>query len=133
MSSITIAKLMDGGKNAAVHIDIVGDEKGDLIDAVIVDPATTFDQAKALVPSMCLDKIQYGLVGFDCRLAFEYATGDVAAWSIAKGNGTSDFGWCGSLPDRSGEMGGSGKLKLTTRGLKAGLFGTLIVALTKKS
>lgn len=129
MPQITIAKVRDEPRAATMHIDIVGDDGGDLIGEVIVDPAVTFDLASA---SMCIDKIQYGLVDFNCRLAFEYPTGIVRAWSIAKGNGGTDFNWFGSLPDRSTEMGGSGKLTLTTSGLKAGRYGSLIIALTKK-
>ena len=129
MSRLTIAKLRDEPRAATIHIDIAGDDEGDLIGEVIVDPDDWSSQG---VSSLCVDKIQYGLIEFDCRLAFDYPSGTVRAWSIAKGNGGTDFNWFGSLPDRSTGMGGSGKLTLTTSGLKAGRYGSLIVALTKK-
>lgn len=129
MSQITVAKVRDEPRAATIHIDIAGDDDGDLIGEVIVDPS---EWSSLGVSSLCIDKIQYGLVDFNCQLAFDYPSGTIRAWSIAKGNGATDFNWFGSLPDRSRAMDGLGKLTLTTSGLKAGRYGTLILALTKK-
>jgi hypothetical protein len=133
MSDLVVSKLMDGSRQAFLHVDIVGDDDGDLVDRIVIDPEKTFDPNGGKAPTLCIDKIMYALIGCDCRLEFEYEAGDVPVWTLPRGSGAPDFGWCGSLPDRATEMGGSGRLKLTTIGLRSGGFGSIIIAVTKKN
>lgn len=130
MSRLTRTKLTDAVQSAFIRIDIEGDDNGDLADAVIIDPSADLSPP---APAMKIDKIQYSLIEFNCRLEFEYTTGDVLAWPIGKGSGSSDFGWFGGMADRATQMGGSGKLKISTYGLGEGKVGSLIIAVTKKS
>lgn len=132
MAQIAVTNLVDGLRNAVIHVSIKGDSTGDLVDEVIVDPATSFELALPAVPALRIDKIWYDLTDFNAFLEFDYLSSNTPVWSMS-GNQPVElcFEGVGGLTDRSNELNGSGKLKLTTSGLALGAFGTIILHLKK--
>lgn len=131
MAQITLTTLLDGPKNAAVHVSIAGDGTGELVDEVILDPAA-FDPPLPPVPALRIAELWYNFVGFDSLLEFDYLASDTPVWSMSGGEAIHmDFGCIGGLTDRSNPLDGSGKLLLTTSGLEAGDFGTMVILVKK--
>jgi hypothetical protein len=128
MAQITITKMHDGPRNAVFHVSVFGDGSGELVDEVIIDPATSFDKPLPPEPAMRVEKLWYDLSGFDAFLEFDYLTSDTPVWTMSQNNtGQPDFSEIGGLTDRSNPLDGTGKLMLTTSGLGDGDFGTIIV------
>jgi hypothetical protein len=129
MAQISVTKLLDGARNAVFHISINGTGVGELVDEILIDPATSFDPAHPPAPSLRIERLWYDLSGFGGRLEYDYLTSDTPVWSMSEGSGGCqvDFECIGGLADRSNGLDGLGKLKLTTSGLDAGDFGTIIV------
>ena len=124
---------MDGSKNAAFHIFITSDgASADLTDYVVIDPALSFDPAFKNVPSMTVEEIYYDLAGFDAFLDFDYLLSDTPLWAMS-GNqyAEAEFKCVGGLKDRSNKLDGTGKLQITTSGLAAGKFGSIIIKVRK--
>ena len=132
MAQITITRLNDGPRNAIFHVALQGDGTGDLVDAVLIDPATSFDVPLPPVPALRIERLMYDLTGFDAMLEFDYLASDTPIWTMTGDGGTEfDFSHFGGLTDRSPDLDGSGKLLLTTSGLDLGSLGTLIVMANK--
>jgi hypothetical protein len=132
MAQAVITKLLDGPRNAILHVFFEGDGSGELTDFVIADPATSFDPALPAEPTLTVEKLQYDLVGFNAKLEFDYLTSDTPVWALAGGRESKvDFCKAGGIRDRSNSMDGLGKLKITTSGLEDGDFGSLLVYLRK--
>lgn len=132
MSQITITKILDGARNAVVHVFVTGDGSGDLANEVLIDPATDFDPPFPAKPELRIDRLWYDLVGFTGYLAFDYLTSNTPIWSMSAGQANQpDFSWFGGLTDRSNPLDGLGKIKLTTTGLELGDVGTLIISAKK--
>lgn len=132
MSQVVITKILDGARNAVFHVAITGDALGDVADAIIIDPAVDFTPALGAEPSMTIDSLWYDLAGFNAKLEFDYLVSDTPVWSMSGNQGTQiDFCHFGGLKDRSPEMDGLGRLKITTSGLADGDFGTLVVKVRK--
>lgn len=132
MTQATITKLLDGPRNAVYHVSILADGSGDLGDEILIDPATSFNPALPAVPGLRIAQLWYDLSGFNAILEFDYLVSDTPIWSMSGGQANHvDFSCFGGLADRSNELDGSGKLKLSTSGLDTGDFGTLIVYATK--
>lgn len=132
MAQIAITNLVDGLRNAVVHVSIMGDGSGDLVDEIIVDPATSFELPLPAVPALRIDKLWYDLSGFNAFLEYDYLSSDTPVWSMSSGQGVElCFERFGGLTDYSNELNGSGKLKLTTSGLILGGFGTIVLGLKK--
>ena len=132
MSSVTITKILEGQRNVVFHVAIVGDGLGDLADAVLIDPATSFDPAMRAGPTIKLDCIQYDLTGFSAWLEYDQLLSDLPVWTMSDGNPACfDFTQFGGLFDRSVASDGSGKLLLSTSGLAAGDRGTIILRVRK--
>lgn len=131
--TVTITKLMDGVKNAAFHIFIKSDgASADLTDEVIIDPATSFNPGLGNSPVMTIDEIYYDLAGFDAYLEFDYLLSDTAVWVMSGGQYAEvEFDCVGGIKDRSNALDGTGKLQITTSGLAAGKFGSIIVKVRK--
>lgn len=131
MAQISVTTLNDGPRNAIVHVSIQGDGSGELVDEVLIDPAS-FEPPLPPVPALKISKLWYALVGFDARLEFDYLASDTPVWSMPGGEtACPDFDSFGGLTDRSDVLDGSGKLQLTTSGLTEGSFGTLILWVRK--
>jgi len=130
---ITITKLMDGPKNGVFHIFIESDGVSpDLIDYVLIDPAESFSPSFPNKPLITVESISYDLTGFDSYLDFDYLISDTKLWSMSGGQSAMvDFGYLGGLKDRSNALDGTGKLQLTTSGLTAGKFGSIIIRVKK--
>lgn len=131
--TVTVTKLMDGQRNAAFHIFIKSDGASiDLADYVVIDPAISFDPNLANKPVMTVEEIYYDLAGFDAYIEFDYLLSDTPLWSMAGGQyAEAEFDCVGGLKDRSNELDGTGKLQITTSGLTAGKFGSIIVKVRK--
>lgn len=131
MPQIDVTTLNDGPRNAVIHVAIAGDSLGDFANEVIIDPKTSFDPALPGVPGLTIQAIHYDLTGFDAVLEWEYLTSDVMVWSMTGDQcACADFTGFGGLKDRS-PSDGTGKLKLTTKGLGDGETGTFIVWVRK--
>jgi len=131
MAQSVITKIIDGN-TSVFHVFFEGDGSGDLIDEVLIDPATSFDQPMEAKPGLTLEKLHYDLVGFNAKLEFDYLTGDTPAWALSGGTGTKmDFCKFSGIRDRSNKLDGTGKLKITTAGLGAGDFGSLVIQVRK--
>lgn len=129
--AVTVTKILDGARNAVFHV-YIEHTTGEETDAVLIDPATSFDPAYPASPGMSLDAIWGDLTGFNARLEYDELASDRPVWSISGGSAFHvDFAAFGGLKDRSNPPDGSGKLMLTTSGLSAGDFGTLIVRVRK--
>ena len=115
---------MDGSRGGVVHIDISAEGDGDIDGEVVIDLDKTFASA---LPSLCIDKIIYGLTGFNCRLFCDPVPGAVCSWPLTKGNGAINCDQFGSL-----QLKAPAKLRLSTFGLKAGMVGSLVLLITKK-
>lgn len=127
MAQISVETLHDGPKNAVIHVSILGDGTGELTDEVLLDPAA-FDPPLPAVPALRITRLQYCFSGFSGRLEFDYLASDTPVWSMA-GDEAIDlkFDEFGGITDRSNPLDGSGKLMLTTVGLGANDFGSMIV------
>ena len=132
MAQYDLTLLMDGPRNAVVHVAIVGDGSGDLVDAVLLDPATSFDPELPARPTLTIERILGDLAGFDGLLEFDHLVSDTFAWSMT-GDQTfcADFTPFGGIKDRSPVLDGTGKLTLTTSGLGAGEKGSLLIHVRK--
>lgn len=132
MAQVIVTKLIDGARNAVFHVFVEGDGTGEVSDEVIADPVTSFDPALPPNPTLTVKALHYDINGFAAKLEFDYLVSDTPVWSMSSdSSGSYDFCAFGGLKDRSDATDGKGKLKLTTVGLGAGDFGTLIVELRK--
>jgi len=131
--SVTVTKLLDGPKNAAFHVFIKSDgASADLVDQVLIDPAVDFDPSFPNKPTITVEEIYYDLAGFDAFLDFDYLLSDTALWAMSGGQyAEAEFECVGGLKDRSNVLDGSGKLQLTTDGLAAGKFGSMVIKIRK--
>lgn len=133
MAQIKVTKMHDGPRNAVFHVALAGDGTGDLVDEVLIDPATDFDPPLPPVPALRIDALKYDLTGFDAKLEYDYLASDTPIWTMTGDAPVEfDFREIGGLTDRSLELDGSGKLLLTTAGLGSGAQGTVII-IAKKS
>lgn len=131
MAQINITKLNDGARNAIFHVALQGDGTGDLVDAVIIDPATSFDVPMPALPALRIMSLRYDLTGFDAEIEYDYLESDTPIWTMTGDTGSAfDFCEFGGLTDRS-LSDGSGKLLLTTNGLSNGDKGTIIICAKK--
>lgn len=130
--ALQITKILDGGRNAVIHVTITGDESGDLSDEILLDPATSFDPAMKRRPVISIDALWYDLTGFDARLEYDYLESDTPVWSMSGGQPAHmDFCCFGGLADRSNALDGLGKLKISTTGLGVGDIGTIVIKARK--
>ena len=132
MAQVTITKIFDGPKSAVMHVSLLGDGSGDLTDAILIDPAQSFDPALKAKPLLTVEQLWYDFSGFSARLEFDDLVSDTPVWTMS-GSQAAHVDFCdfGGLKDRSGELDGLGKLKLTTSGFIGGSFGTLIIKVRK--
>lgn len=131
MPQITVTKILDGPRNAAFHVAIAGAGTGEETDAVIIDPATSFDPALPASPTLTLTELLYDLVGFNAKLEFDYLVSDTPLWSMSGGSFAHACIEFGGLKDRSNALDGTGKIKISTYGLGAGDHGVIVIKLRK--
>lgn len=132
MAQAVITKIIDGERNAVFHVFFEGDGLGELVDFVLIDPATSFGVDLPSEPTLTVEKLMYDLSGFNAKLEFDYLATDTPVWSLSGGSGTElDFCKYTGIKDRSEALDGSGKLTITTSGLGLGDFGSLIVQVRK--
>lgn len=134
-NTVTVTKLVEGPRSAYFHVYLRGDgSSGDLVDQVLIDPATDFDPAQAKPGMrMSLRAIWYGTAGFDCLLKFQAGVGGYPVWVLPAG--TSSEHIClnkfGGIQDRSG-IDATGRLLLSTTGLTTTADqGSLVIQVNK--
>lgn len=133
-NDITITKLIDGPRNAVLHIVIASDgSTGDLTNFTLIDPAFDFSPELPAKPIMTIEEIWYELAGFTARLQFNYLTKSTPIWTLAgQASGHMDFTKFGGLKDRSNPLDANGKLTITTTGLATiGCQGTIVIKVRK--
>lgn len=131
MSQVVTTVLNDGDRYAVVHVAIQGDAAGDLAGEVIVDPASTFSKALPNVPSLTITKLWYDLTDFNGRLDYEFLPDNTPVWNMSSGfSSTMDFTEFQGIKDKS-PADGTGKILLSTSGLLAGGYGSIIIKLRK--
>lgn len=132
MSQVAVTLINDGPRNAVAHVFIKGNGLGEETDFVILDPETSFDPALPAKPTLTIEKLWYDLNGFSVVLEGDYLATDTPIWSMSAGSASyMDFGYFAGIKDRSNELDGKGKLKITTSGLGAGDTGSIIVHVRK--
>ena len=130
-NTVTLTKLLDGPRHLIYHLYLESDgASGDLVDQVLVDPATIGLGEKQF---FTLEDITWGFAGFNAALKFEILVEDTLIWVLPEGSGNYvDFKKYGGLKDRSNTNDGSGKLLLDTTGLTAlGDAGSMILRVRK--
>lgn len=132
MNTVNITKLLDGEREATFHVFIEGDGSADETDLVLIDPTSDVSPALGSVPSFTIEKIWYDLSGFNAVLGFGYLLTGTPIWNLS-GNQSNFvcFSEIGGLKDRSGNLDGTGKLTITTRGLEIGDTGSIVIKVRK--
>jgi hypothetical protein len=130
VAQITITRLNDGPRNAIFHVVVVGDGSGDLVDATLIDPATSFEEPMPAQPALRIVGLHYDLSGFIGLLEYDYLMSDTPIWTMTPGAGGFDFTRFAGLTDRS-LSDGSGKIMLSTYGLGVGDYGTVVIEAKK--
>lgn len=130
---VDINVVHQGPRNAIFHVYLVSDGvSGDLVDEVIVDPAT-LNPALAAAPILTVEKLWYDLSGFSARLEYDYLATDAGIWTMSEGQAAKmDFSSFSGINDTSGELDGTGKIKLSTSGFTdTGDAGSIIIHVKK--
>lgn len=133
-NTIQKTKLLDGARECTFHFYIASDGvSGNLVDYVLVDPATDLVPALSNTPSLTVMKIYYDLAGFNGLLLFNYLSTGNPIWQMTKDNyGECCFDYFGGIKDRSQSGDGNGKILLTTNGFTTvSNTGTFVITLRK--
>jgi hypothetical protein len=127
-NTVTITKLVDGQRNAVLHVYVASDgAAGELSDQVVVDASSLSGAPTKLT----IERICWAFQGFSGRLEFDATADSPAAVLFDGDNGCLDFSSFGGLPDPAG-AGSTGDILLTTTGFSAsGDEGVLIIEVRK--
>lgn len=131
-ATITTTFPVDGSRNFIARIDITGDAAGDVTATPVLDPKAAISsvQAKAgltgLPTDLKIKNINYNLAGFKAALLWDADT-DVLACALSEYDGEIEFFENGAPLLNNAGTGKTGKINLTTTGLAAGDFGTIII------
>ena len=130
-NTLEVNVLEDGPSRAILHVYISGDGTGELVNEVLVDPATTFFKPLANKPSITIEKIIYDITNFDAELEFEHLLTPFKAWTLSGHGHTTEFDKLGGIHDLSDSLDGTGRLLINTTGLDAGEKGTFMFLIRK--
>lgn len=122
-NSITTTYLINGSRDFVAKIDFVCDTTAELsaVDAIAPESLT------GLPTKFKIRNISWQLSDFYVKLLWD-ATTDVPAFSLSQYEGDVDFFECCGAPlINNAGSGITGKLQLTTVGLKSGSSGTIII------
>lgn len=126
-ATITRQTIIDNDGQLIVKIHIAGDAVGDLSAATLVD-ASSYDPA---FTSASLERVEASLCGFAANLLWD-ATTDVPLVSLPADAATcfpDDI--CVRIPNDAG-TGKTGDINITTVGLAANDYGTILLHLRKE-
>ena len=129
-NTVITTTTLDGPKDIILHVYIKSDGSGvDLQNELIVDP----DDLEMPADSnyFTIKTIQSSLDGFSARLRFEYLIEGTWIWVLPEDMSCFDFTTLGGLRDRSGELDGTGRVLLSTRGLGTGDEGSFVIKMSK--
>ena len=130
-NTVTVRTLVDGPRQAELHVYIAGDGSGDLSAQVIVDGSTLSPAPSKLT----IERLEGNFNGFTGLVLFD-ATTDVPAVVIPDAAGGGQFYFpfqkhYGGLPPPSSATGLAGNLLLTTTGLGSGDKGHMVIKVRK--
>lgn len=122
-NSVTTTYLINGSRNFTAKIDFICDTTAELTAVDIIDVANlTGTPSKFKIRN-----ISWQLSDFYAKLLWD-ATSDVPAFTITQYEGDVDFFECTGAPlVNNAGSGITGKLQMTTVGLKSGSGGTIII------
>ena len=135
MSSVTLVKIVEGESYLTVRANIVGDAGGDLVNVPLLYPSDLVPALPNNAPTFRILELWYGLAWFDFTLLAGTLT-PVVLWTVAKDcDSHSSFRQFGGIPDQnvyaSPPVDDNGALLITTRGLEAGMVGSIVLSLGK--
>lgn len=123
---------IDGSRNFVARIDITGDAAGDVTATPVLDPKAAIASVQAsagltgLPTNLKIKSINYNLSGFKAALLWDADT-DVVACALSEYDGEIDFFGMGAPLQNNAGTGKTGKILLSTSGLAAGDYGTIII------
>jgi hypothetical protein len=123
---------INGTRNFVARIDITGDSAGDVTATPIIDPLAAISGVQASVgltglpTNLKIKSINYNLAGFKAALLWDADT-DVLACALSEYDGEIDFFEMGAPLLNNAGTGKTGKLLLSTSGIAAGDYGTIII------
>lgn len=122
-ATITTRYPVNGSRDFIAIIQIIGDAAGDVTGSTVIDVASlTGKPSKFKIKS-----INYNLVGFAAVLNWD-ATSPVQAVALPQYDNFTDFFNDSGIPlDNNGGSGVTGKLLISTSGLAAKTWGTIII------
>ena len=130
---ITTTFLLNGSKDFTAVIQIDGTTAaGEVTAQPVIDPKAIIAGVQAaaglsgLPNTFKIDRIDWSLTGFAAQLSWD-ATIPVLAAAISQYGTTLEFREAGHPLTNNAGTGITGKLTLTTKGLAAGMWGTIII------
>lgn len=127
-NTVTIRKIVDGVRNAVLHVYVASDGvTGELADQVVVDASALSGAPTKLT----IEELQWAFTGFSGTLEFDATTDSPAAALFDGQSGVLDFCSFGGIPDPLA-AGTTGDILLSTTGFSAaGDAGILIIKVRK--
>lgn len=135
MSQVTLIKIVESESYLTVRANIVGDADGDLVNVPLLYPSSLVPALPNNAPTFRILELWYGLAWFDFTLLAGTLT-PVVLWTVAKDcDSHNSFRCFGGIPDQnvyaSPPVDDNGALLITTRGLGAGMVGSIVLSLGK--
>lgn len=127
-NTITKTTILDGPRHLVVLVNIAGDASGDETGTIIVDRST-------FVPTdgteVVFEQVFGQLFGFTARILAD-ATTDLVICQLPDGQPFGyDFRCFGGISSNKAGAGVTGDVLITTTGLGASEFGTIVLMLRK--
>ena len=132
-ATILTTIAIDGSRDFVARIDITGDAAGDVSATPIIDPQAAIASVQASVglkglpTDFKIKSVDWEFTGFTGALLWD-ATTDVLAVALPQYDGRMDFVDGSGIPlVNNAGTGKTGKLLLSTSGLAANKWGTIII------
>jgi hypothetical protein len=122
-ATITTRYPINGSRDFVAIVQIVGDAAGDVTNSLIIDVASLTGVPK----NFKIKSINYNLVGFAAVLNWDATTPTQAIALPQYDNFTNLHDDSGINLDNDGGAGVTGKLMVSTSGLAAKTWGTIII------
>lgn len=133
MAQVTTTKVVEGESHVVIRVNLVNEEGGELINAVIISPSDLVPYRPNNATAFRIAQLWYGLDGFSATLGFDTVT-PRTAWTLGAGTDSHvDFRSFGGLMDYATVPPAdvTGKLWISTRGFVLGMSGSLVLELRK--
>lgn len=122
-SSVATRYPINGSRDFTAIVQIVGDTTSDFTNTVIIDPANLTGTPSTFK----IKSVNYILTGFTAVLRWDATTPTQALALSQYDNFTDPFTDSGVPIDNDAGTGITGKLTITTSGLSANMWGTIII------